>query len=97
MSHQIILRLRAIADLEETVAWYEAQRPGLGSEFIEGFHKTIQSLKANPEQFSLYYRGFRRTLLRRFPYKVFFRIEGEKVIVFRVLHAKRDHRQQLKP
>jgi plasmid stabilization system protein ParE len=34
-------------------------------------------------------------MTRRFPYKIFYRVEGDRVIVFRILHAKRDHRRQL--
>jgi plasmid stabilization system protein ParE len=30
--------------------------------------------------------------VRRFPYKVFYLIEGNRIIVFRVLHHKQDHR-----
>jgi plasmid stabilization system protein ParE len=43
----------------------------------------------------VYYRGFRRLPTRRFPYKLFYLIEGKDVIVVRVLHAKRDHRLHL--
>ena len=48
-----------------------------------------------PERFPIYYNGFRRALMDRFPYKVFFRIDGDDVIVFRILHASRDHTSKL--
>jgi plasmid stabilization system protein ParE len=35
--------------------------------------------------------------VRRFPYKLFYRLEHERVIVFRILHARRDHPQFLRP
>ena len=52
-------------------------------------------LEASPERFPIYYRGFRRVLTRRFPYKLFFRIEGDAVIVFRILHGAQNHKRQL--
>ena len=55
----------------------------------------LTRLERSPERFPLYYRGFRRVLSRRFPYKLFYRIEGDSVIVFRILHAARDHARQL--
>jgi len=52
-------------------------------------------LEANPESFPLYYRGFRRILTHRFPYKLFFRIEGDTVIVFRILHGAQNYQRQV--
>jgi plasmid stabilization system protein ParE len=39
--------------------------------------------------------SFSASQTRRFPYKPFYRIEGDAVIVFRILHAARDHTRQL--
>lgn len=75
--------------------WYESQRAGLGAEFRNEIKLAIAILERHPERRPIYYRGFRRLLTRRFPYKIFYRIEGQRVIVFRVLHAKRDHPRQL--
>jgi plasmid stabilization system protein ParE len=36
-------------------------------------------------------------LTRRFPYKLFYRLEGKRIIVFRILHAHRDHARLLRP
>jgi toxin ParE1/3/4 len=94
VSWRVIIRPKAEADLREARLWYETQRIGLGDELLQEIGRTIDLLKENPER-PVYYRGFRRSLTRRFPYKLFYRIEGNRVIVFRILHAKRDHRQQL--
>ena len=75
--------------------WYETQRPGLGNELIAEIGRAVQLLAEQPERRPIYYNGFRRLMTHRFPYKVFYRVEGDRVIVFRILHAKRDHRRQL--
>jgi toxin ParE1/3/4 len=94
VSWRVIIRPKAEADLREARLWYETQRSGLGDELLQEISRAIDLLKENPER-PIYYRGFRRSLIRRFPYKLFYRIEGNLVIVFRILHAKRDHRRQL--
>lgn len=91
MKWRVVIRPRAEADLREVRKWYENQRAGLGDEFVAEFGITILHLVRDPERRRDYYRGFRRILMRRFPYKLFYRLEGERVIVFRVLHAHRDH------
>ena len=58
---------------------------------------TIQSLIRDPRLHPVYYRGFRRVLERRFPYKLFYRLESNRIIVFRILHVRRDHPRLLRP
>lgn len=55
----------------------------------------MRALELNPEREHLYHGNFRRVLFRRFPYKIFYQVIGERVVVFRVLHAKQDHERQI--
>lgn len=95
MSWTVIIRPRAEADLQEAKEWFEERRKGLGTSRVVAIRVAVAALRENPNRFPDYYRGFRRVLVRRFPYKVFYRIEGDRVIVFRVLHAKQDHTRHL--
>lgn len=95
LSWIVLVRARAERDLEAARDWYEQKRAGLGAEFLDEFAAAMRAMEANPERQHLYYRDFRRVLFRRFPYKIFYRIIGERVIVFRVLHAKQDHPRQI--
>jgi plasmid stabilization system protein ParE len=92
---RVIIRPNAEADLAEARAWYESQRAGLGDELLDEICRAVNLLAADPELRPFYYRDFRRLLTRRFPYKLFYRVEGDRVIVFRILHAKRKHQRQL--
>lgn len=95
MSWIVIIRPRAEADLLDARQWYDAQRDGLGNEFLDEVKRAIILLEKKADQRPLYYQDFRRLLTRRFPYKFFYRIEGSRVIVFRVLHVRRDHSRWL--
>jgi plasmid stabilization system protein ParE len=92
---QVSIRPKARADLQNARDWYEERYTGLGDEFLVAVAEVLLRLEADPEHFSFYYRDFRRALTRRFPYKIFFRIEGTIVIVFRVLHGAQEHKRQL--
>jgi toxin ParE1/3/4 len=92
---RVIIRPNAEADLREAQAWYESQRAGLGDGLLGEIHRAVRLLETDPERLPFYYRDFRRLLTRRFPYKLFYRVEGDCVIVFRILHAKRKHQWQL--
>ena len=80
-------------DLREAFRWYEEQHSGLGGELLDEVSRAITCLEQHADRHPPYYRNFRRLMMRRFPYKLFYRIEKDQVIVFRTLHAKRDHRR----
>lgn len=61
----IELRPAAAKDLEEAAQWYENQRSGLGSEFLDAVRSALNSILENPEQFPVLYRNTRRALVRR--------------------------------
>ena len=69
-----IFRPAAAADVETAYRWYEAQRAGLGDEFLTAVSTVLDSLIANPEQFPIVYRQTRRANLRRFPYGLILRL-----------------------
>ena len=95
MNWQVVIRPGAEADLHDAKRWYDSRRPGLGDELLDEIGQAIGQLAENPERRPIYHNGFRRLLTRRFPYKVFYRVENDRVIVFRILHIKRDHQRLL--
>ena len=95
MKWRVLIRPRAETDLTTAQNWYEKQKSGLGSEFREEISQCVRILEEHPERRPIYYRDFRRLLTRRFPYRIFYRIEGKVVVVFRVLHVRRDYPRQL--
>jgi toxin ParE1/3/4 len=95
VNRRVIIRPNAEADLREAWSWYESRRAGLGDELLDEVRRAARLLETESERRPLYYRDFRRLLTRRFPYKLFYHIEGDRVIVFRILHAKRKHQWQL--
>jgi hypothetical protein len=68
---RVSIRPDAEADLEQARIWYENQRPGLGDEFLASIAEALSRWEEAPQQLPLYYRGFRRILTDRFPYKLF--------------------------
>jgi toxin ParE1/3/4 len=94
---RLVVRTGAETDLREAKEWYESQRAGLGEEFVSEIEAALRMLIRDPQRHTVYYRGFRRVFVRRFPYKLFYRVEDNRVIVFRILHVRRDHPRLLRP
>lgn len=95
MTWRVLIRTAAEKDLDEARKWYDGQRRGLGDEFLVSIAEAFERLEQNPERYRILYRGFRRVLVERFPYRIFYQTKANNVIVFRVLHHARDYTSQL--
>ncbi len=88
--------LRFLREVEEDVIggyeWYEAKSQGLGEDFLRMFWACVGEIPKNPLIFPKMYRGFRRRLLRRFPYAIYFMMEDDQIIVFGLFHCARNPR-----
>ncbi len=88
--------LRFLPEVEQDViaayVWYEEKAPGLGEELLRMFYACAREIPRNPLLYAKVYCQFRRRLLRRFPYAIYFRIEGSEIIVFGLFHCARDPR-----
>jgi toxin ParE1/3/4 len=80
-------------DVAATHQWYENEQPGLGLSFLDELRASYERIVAGPLQYQELRSGIRRALLRRFPYAVYFAVEGELIVVLAVLHAGRDPAQ----
>ena len=51
------------------------QRVGLGGEFIDEVEQALEKIAGDPAKYRVLYRDTRRTILQRFPFGVFYRVE----------------------
>lgn len=90
---ELTLRQEARAELLEAIAWYEAERPGLGGRFNAEVERLLARILESPRQFPEIDPGIRRGLVRGFPYGLFFAAQDEvddEILVLAVLHLHRD-------
>lgn len=92
MSRTLTLRAAVRADIDEAHAWYEAERPGLGSRFREAVGATLDRIVERPHAYRVTHRGLRCALVHVFPYRIFFQATPEAVIVYACFHTSRDLR-----
>ncbi len=85
----IVILPSAREDLAVGFAFYDEQEAGLGGYFLESLFSDIDSLRLyagiHRKVFS-----FHRLLSKRFPYAVYYEVEGEAVRVRAVLDCRRD-------
>ncbi len=77
----------AEAELEHAREHYEAERPGLGRDFIHEMRLLTEAVLEGPLHFAKLRRSRTRSALgTRFPYRIVFAILGDTVRVLAVAH-----------
>jgi toxin ParE1/3/4 len=89
-ARQLVLRVRAEQDLADAARWYEEQARGLGRELLEEADAVFAQIAQFPESKPMRHRHFRRALLQRFPYGIFYVVEADEIVVLAVLHLAQD-------
>jgi plasmid stabilization system protein ParE len=79
----------AAAELDEAVAWYAAQAPGLEQRFIGEVRKAQKRIAERPHAWRPLGDGVRRFRLGRFPYGLIYVVEAGEVLVLAVAHLHR--------
>jgi plasmid stabilization system protein ParE len=81
-------RTEAAADVSLARDWYDAQSPGLGDAFVGSLEQIVDLIAELPEAFPEIAAGLRRALLSRFPYALYYRLDGSVVDVMACLHTR---------
>jgi toxin ParE1/3/4 len=94
MNRRLIIRPEAEADLTDAAVWYDSRESGLGLQFLSEVHSAMARVLKSPESFTRLRRNptVRRVLTRRFPYRVFFIVRPDAIVVFAILQAARHDR-----
>lgn len=89
MNWKLVLRGSAAKDVLEVFFWYHTIRPELGDRFMAALRESYDSIQTNPYGYHVRKGNFRHVLLRKFPYRVVYEVEGEDVFIYRVIHTSR--------
>jgi toxin ParE1/3/4 len=90
---KLIVTEEAEREAAEAARWYEENSPGVGDLFLSAIRQALARIEERPLQFPRVRREIRRARLVRFPYCVFYRMDGETVRVVAIIHDSRDPRR----
>ena len=91
MKRPVVVRSTAEADITSAALWYEQQSTGLGGRFLDSVSDAIHRASLLPQAHLLLRRKpeVRRILVTGFPFRIFFVVEPDRIVVIRVLHGAR--------
>jgi len=77
-------------DLVEGWSFYERQGENLGEYFLDSLFSDIDSLQLYAGMHSIHFEKYHRMLSRRFPFAIYYRMEGGTAVVYAVLDCRRN-------
>lgn len=77
-------------ELLEIASYYETRSEGLGFDFIEEFWNAADLISTHPDGFRNFPFGYRRFLMNRFPYGIFYRVKSGRIDIAFVVHLHSD-------
>ncbi len=70
---------RSKNEVQTAFDWYNKQRKGLGYEFLDCVEASLNNIEKFPEMYEECHSNFRRCIVRKFPYEIFYTIEESEI------------------
>lgn len=77
-------------DISDAYSWYERRSPGLGEEFLRVVDACLSAISSSPGIGRIVHKTYRRAVVRRFPYVIFYEHDQGVVTVYSVFHSSQD-------
>jgi len=90
MVEKVIFTPAAAEDVATAYEWYEEREPGLGEDFLRCVEACLLMSLRHPLMFPVAVDDFRRALIRRFPFEIFYEPVGEGLVVYSVFHCSQN-------
>src|SRR5882672_6265750 len=85
----VVILEDAAEDLESGTRFYESCAAGVGDYFLDSILSDLNSLNLFAGVHPIYF-GFHRLLSKRFPFGIYYEVEGDVVFIYAILDLRRD-------
>ena len=92
MTAKVVLTPEARADIADAARWYRERSARAAEAFLMAVSVAFGRIESRPTAQLVVdaETGARRALLRKFPHRVLYLIDAERIVVFAVMHRRRD-------
>jgi toxin ParE1/3/4 len=90
MTLPIVLRDEAQDEFDEAFNWYDFHRAGHGLKFLREVQFVFDRIAANTNLHQIVFADIRKAVVRRFPYRIYYRPHQDRVEILAAFHSKRD-------
>lgn len=92
MVFDLIIKPIVFVDVEEAIGFYNKKSNELATRFYQSFLNSLEEIRINPHYYFFISKPVRRHVIKKFPYKIFYVVEENKIVIIGISHAKRSNR-----
>ena len=85
----VVVCSAAEIDYTESLTWYAKQSDVAANDFDMEFDRALSTISDDPKRFPMCDMRHRFFLLRRFPFRIIYRIVSDDIVVIAVAHSSR--------
>jgi plasmid stabilization system protein ParE len=86
----LVFLLSADIDIQQAYEYYENYQEGRGDLFLRHLDAAFTHLRLFPKIAPLFHGTYRRLLVPRYPYGIFYMIESPRIIVVAITHFQQN-------
>lgn len=97
MSYTVKFTPKALTDYNEIRLWFEDQSETVRLQFEKAVKDRLKFAGENPEASPIQHDNIRGILLKKFKYKIYYRVDNARqfIVVTAILHTSRDSQIEL--
>ncbi len=89
MAFNIVIKPIAIFDNDEIISYYRKESGELANRYYQHFLAALKKIRETPLAYSYVKNPVRKHNINKFPYKIYYLVEEENIIVLGIAHEKR--------
>ena len=91
LKFKLLVSTLASDDIDNVLAWYQEQQPGLEKEFVVELREFYRRILYNPERYGFYVlsKQIRKARLKKFPYSILSQINDDIIYIAGIIHKAR--------
>ena len=72
-----------------SLAWYRDRSLIAAVNFESAFEQAAERIRETPQRWPIYFRDFRKYILKQFPFSIVYQDFSSEIVVFAVAHGRR--------
>lgn len=84
----LVFKEEALEEIRAAHEWYEERVPGLGDRFRRDLHDSLRFVEKHKPGYRIRKDPFRAVVLKKFPFVVWYAVEGGAIVIYRVRHGR---------
>jgi toxin ParE1/3/4 len=80
---------KALDEFRAATLYYLDQNPSVAAEFVDAYDLAVNLIAKSPESYPVVTRSFRRKLLKKFPFSIYYLSTKTEIRIIAVTHQSR--------